>query len=224
MIGLLDSGRGGEKTLLELRAMCPGCDACLFADRENAPYGTKSREQLVRLVKNGIDVLRSSGAEKILIACCTASTVYPLLPGDYKRAVYPIIEPTARAAAGGKNIGILATNATVQSGEFVRYIKKFNESAKCTQYALPLLVEIIEGGAWDGALGKEALFTVQKMLAPIKAAGHDTLVLGCTHFPLLSKTIAELTGVKTLVSSAHEGACEILSVANTDGVGATIYL
>lgn len=95
MVGIFDSGMGGEFALREFVSLCPNERAELFADRENAPYGTKSEPELIRLVKRDIDILRSRGAERILMACCTASTVYPLLPSEYQRAVIPIIDRRA---------------------------------------------------------------------------------------------------------------------------------
>ena len=125
MIGIFDSGAGGEYTLSALRALAPHADVCLLADRENAPYGTKDEATLVWLVRRNIRRLKDAGCDEILIGCCTASTVYSQLPQNERVSVYPIIEPTVRAAlCGGPRIGVIATEATVRSRAFASEITK----------------------------------------------------------------------------------------------------
>ena len=133
MIGVCDSGEGGVVAVEELRAISPTVDVCFFADRKNAPYGTKSPDELLSLLRADINRVRDAGADEVLIACCTASTVYCRLTEEERRGVYPIIAPTAKAALEKtKNgcIGVLATEATVLSHAFAREIKRNEPNAR----------------------------------------------------------------------------------------------
>lgn len=227
MIGLFDSGAGGLATLAELRALCPSADICFFADRENAPYGTKDRDTLVRLVRRDIEILRSAGADKILMACCTASTVYPLLNRAERDIAVPIIAPAARAAAratkNGK-VGVISTRATHRSGAFGRALRAVSPSLSVTEWEAQELVALIEGGVSDEDSTPAARAKIARLVAPAIDAGIDTLILGCTHFPRVGGIIASCLPSVTLVSSAREGALEIAKSSDTDGCGATIYL
>ena len=133
MIGILDSGAGGLFALAELRRLSPDADIAFFADVKNAPYGNKTRELLTELVRNGIDRLEAFGCDRILMACCTASTVHGLLPRRQKALSVPIISPTAREAVSiskNKKIGVLSTEATRKSRAFVDEILGYEPSAR----------------------------------------------------------------------------------------------
>lgn len=220
MIGVCDSGEGGRVAVEELRAIAPLADICFFADRDNAPYGTKSPIELLSLLRMDIRRVREAGADEVLIACCTASTVYDRLTREERRMVYPIIAPTARAAVEKtKNgrIGVLATRATVASHAFKREVVKLLPTSVVSEIEAQRFVNYVECGRIDR---KDVKATVEKL----KNEGIDTLILGCTHFPRLSEIISEYADGITLISSAREGALEISRGVCLDGSGATIYL
>jgi glutamate racemase len=220
MIGVCDSGEGGKVAVEELRALAPLADVCFFADRENAPYGTKSPDELLSLLRADIRRLRGAGADEVLIACCTASTVFDRLTPKEREGVFPIIAPTASAALKATrcaSIGVLATDATVRSGAFRREILRHMPTARVTEIAVQRFVDYVEGGRVDRD-------DLKRTLEILKRESIDTLILGCTHFPRLSGIISEYADNITLISSAREGALEITRHATLDGVGATIYL
>jgi glutamate racemase len=226
MIGVFDSGAGGLTAIFELRRLMPSADICFFKDTKNSPYGTKSHRELIRLVERDILKLCRNGADKILMACCTASTVYDDLPLEIQKISLPIIEPTAREAARvstyGK-IGVIATEATVSSGAFSKALAKYPTVKEVSELALQRLVAMVEEGAADGKLRSRERDELSRLLKPMKNK-IDTLILGCTHFPHLEREISGcLPGVK-LVSSSREGAREISRLAKNKGTGKTVFL
>ncbi len=227
MIGLIDSGDGGIVTAREIRALNGTLDLTLLLDRENAPYGTRSESELTEITRNNIERLISLGAHRVLIACCTASTVWKNLPKREKEISIPILSPTARRAESvtknGK-IAVIATEATVRSGEWSRLL--FPNSV--TELSLGELVTLVESGARDGEVSDGVRSRLHALLAPLAPSGADTLILGCTHFPALEgeiKGIVKQYGIRHTVSSAKEGAKELLrSLTDTSGHGRTVLI
>ena len=211
----------------ELEAIAPAEDICFFADRLNSPYGTKDEDTLTGLVMQDIRLLISEGADRILMACCTASTLYSRLPPEYRSICVPIIEPTARRAlslTGCGRIGVIATERTTASGAFERALRARCADISVSSVAAQPLVTLIEGGEHDGCVSGECLDYLSELLAPLKEAGIDTLILGCTHFPHLSRTIASLAEGVALVSSAREGAAEMKRITTARGCGVRKYI
>ena len=226
MTGIFDSGVGGLAALAELRRLKPNADICFLADRKNAPYGTKSRAQLCDLVKRDIESLLARGCSDILIACCTASTVYSELAVEYKRICVPIITPTCRAVARltvNRRIGVIATEATVASGAFEKEIKKLSPRAEVVSVAAQSLVRIIEDGEHDANLTELGRRRIQNVLLPIADAGCDVLILGCTHFTHIRRTAEDILKIKTL-SPALIGARLISHRTDNVGEGKTLYI
>jgi len=227
MIGVFDSGVGGLTAVRELRRISPSVDICFLADRENSPYGTKSRRELTGLVKDNISRLASMGADRILMACCTASTVYSLLPPRMRKISCPIIAPAAMAAARATKcgrVGVIATDATVASRRFTRELLRHGSVKEVFELSAQPLVTLVEGGITDLRMTAMAKNEISELLAPIKSLEIDTLILGCTHFPYLSETVsAMLPGVR-LVSPSRAGACEIMKNTPDFGEGKTIYI
>ena len=225
MIGIFDSGAGGLCSLAELRRLSPRADIVYLADRKNAPYGTKSREELTELVKCDIERLLHEGCDRVLMACCTASTVYELLPDEYRAVSVPIIEPTARESvmlSKSKRIGILSTEATKKSGAFVEKILKYEPTAVTVCASAPELVALAESGERDGALSESGLLTVKKSVSAFAGSGIDTLILGCTHFAYFENTIKDVLRIG-MVNSALVGAWEMQKFAY-DGGGSARFL
>ena len=227
MIGVFDSGAGGLTAIAELRRLMPSVDICFLADRKNAPYGTKSKDELIRLVCADISKLRRAGAEKILMACCTASTVYDELPCKMRAIAHPIICPTAKEAARITNngkIGVIATEATVSSSAFGKALIKYPSVKEVHELPTQRLVSWVEGGTVDGRVTSRERDELYRLIRPMREYGIDTLILGCTHFPHLEREICGcLPGVR-LVSASREGARELVKSSKNTGKGKTIFL
>ncbi len=211
MVGIFDSGMGGAFSLFEFRKLCPYVPVCLYADRSNLPYGTKSEVELIKLISGNIDVLQEMGAKTILMACCTASTVHSLLPEKYKSVSVPIIEPAAREAVSlSKNgkIGVLSTEATRRSGAFAKKINEIREKTEVINISAGELVELAESGARDGKLSASEREIIKKSLKPFEKSEIDALILGCTHFAYFEREIEDIMGIP-IVNSARSGAREM---------------
>jgi len=225
LIGVFDSGAGGLFALAELRRLSPTADIAFFADTENAPYGSKDTKELIRLVTEDVKRLVSFGCERVLMACCTASTVHGFLPDRYKNVSVPIISPTARAAVSAsknKRIGILSTEATEKSRAFVEKISEYEPKAVTVSAHAPELVALAELGECDGQLSREGQKTIEKSVSIFRGTDIDTLILGCTHFAYFENTIKNILRVN-VVNSAREGAAFMHSLASF-GEGKTFFL
>ncbi len=214
MLGIFDSGAGGLIAYRDVRAALPHEDIVYLADRGNAPYGTKDKDELIRLVTNDIMRLRSYGCDKILIACCTASTVYPHIPRELWDGVIPIISPTALAARGGRRISVIATRHTVRDSAFSRALHEISDSCYVSEIEAGELVTLVEEGGRDGYLDINQKITVENIVKKIKAQDPDTLILGCTHFSHLEASFGEHLPNVRIVSSAREGAKALIRLVN----------
>ena len=207
-VGIFDSGVGGLSSLAYFRKLAPEVDTVFFADSENAPYGTKTQSELIELVSADIERLTALGCDKVLMACCSASTVHHLLPKRQRDVSIPIILPTARRACElsvGGGIGVLSTEATRKSGAFVKAIGGLRSEAHIVSASSGELVTLAEAGACDENLGAGGKRVLERALLPFFCERIDTLILGCTHFGRFRKTIEAMLGVRA-VNSATEGA------------------
>jgi glutamate racemase len=212
MIGVCDSGEGGRVAVEELRALAPLADVCFFADRENAPYGTKSPDELLSLLRADIRRLRGAGADEVLIACCTASTVYNKLTDDLKDVSVPIISPAVRLAAKvGGRVAIIATSHTTASHAFRDEIHSIDPRVRVLERDAQPLVTMVDNGSHDGFCSKECREYLDLLAKELGEFRPDTLVLGCTHFSNLECELkARLDEVK-IISPARVGAFLIAS-------------
>ena len=208
MVGLFDSGRGGLNTVRYVKEHHPSVDLVYFIDRERAPYGIKTQNELVRITGENVKLLTEMGAQRVLIACCTASTVYHMLPSELRAVSLPIIDAVAENAKSSTRIGrigVIATSHTVRSHAFKNALSGYYVH----EIALQELVALIDGGTCDKTIDDGGIAVLEHMLSPIIEAGCDTLILGCTHFPALIKTIENITrphGIRALIDSARIGA------------------
>ncbi len=182
-----------------------------LADRKNAPYGTKTKEELIRLVESDVKRLSEYGCERILIACCTASTVHPHLPKELREISIPIIAPTAKAASGRESIAVIATRHTVSSSAFAKALSDISPTSAAAEIEAGELVTLVESGGRDGHLSDDQIKTIKNIADRIKTHDPDTLILGCTHFSHLEKTFAELLPDLKIISSAREGAMALIN-------------
>lgn len=207
-IGVFDSGLGGLTVFKEITENLPDESVIYFGDSGRAPYGTKSRETVIKYTLQNIRFLMNHDIKMMVIACNTMSAhSYELVKKSIDIPIIEVIEAgavTAVAETKNRKVGVIGTTATVNSGAYQKAINKLDNNIEIYQRACPLFVPLVEEGQewWDNDI---ALQIAEKYLAPLKVTEVDTLVLGCTHYPLLQKTISKVMGrdVK-LVSSALE--------------------
>jgi glutamate racemase len=223
-IGVFDSGVGGLTVLRALRGALPAESYIYLGDTARLPYGTKSEHTVARYALQAADELVERGIKCLVVACNTASAAaLPALQQRYAGLpVIGVIEPGARAAcAASRNgrIAVLATESTVRGGAYTRAIARIRPDAQVTAIACALFVALAEEGWTDGAVASAA---AERYLAPLRAAGAaapDTLVLGCTHFPVLQAVIAAAAGERVrIVDSAATTASEVSSLLAARGL------
>ena len=208
MLGLFDSGSGGLNTVRFLKSAGLDRDLIYLIDRNNAPYGTKSEKQIAKITENNVKALTGMGAERVLIACCTASTAHHLLPQREKAASIPIISAIAREArekTQTRKIGVLATRHTASSHAF----RSALPDCEVTEISASELVGRIDSGMSDEEMTEADGKMLKELLAPLIAAKIDTLILGCTHFSsirLTAERILHEYGISRTVDSAKVGA------------------
>ncbi len=195
MIGIFDSGVGGLTVARAIMKQIPGYDIVYFGDTAHTPYGSKSAETVIGYTINNIEFLLSRGAQLIVIACNTASSVVttPILK-RFSVPIFEVITPAVELAVqASRNLsfGIIGTRATVTSGIYEKKIIENQPQARVYSIACPLLVPLVEEGWLNKA---ETAMIVKKYLKPLKSRQIDTLILGCTHYPLLKKVIQRKIG------------------------------
>lgn len=229
LIGVFDSGKGGALAVRTLKRRLPRADVAFFGDAKNAPYGTKTEEELLPLIEKDIDRLRAVGSVRILSACCTASSLFPKLPPSYRDTCFPIIQPTVNYAlqkTKNKRIGVLATLATVRSHVFREAILRAEKDAFVTEIPAQKLVSLAEAGRTEKSDG-EVFLTCRLAAMAFGRSGIDTLILGCTHFPWFSDSLSEVFAGVTLVSSVEAGVSAFIDTLPADeknGQGRVCYL
>lgn len=193
-IGVFDSGLGGLTAVRELRRLLPNENIIYFGDTGRVPYGSRGKEVIARYAHQDIRFLQSHDVKMIVCACGTVSSVLGKeLNEEADLPSTGVLLPAAQAACARSTsgrIGIIGTAATIRSGALARAIRTIRPDARIFGNACPLLVPIAEAGlaGTDSPIAREA---VAMYLAPLKAENIDTLVLGCTHFPLFSRLISE---------------------------------
>lgn len=199
-IGLFDSGLGGLTVLRELQRALPHQRFAYLGDNARFPYGTKSPETIVRYSRECAAFLMQQDVGVIVVACNTASsTALRELESELPVPVIGTVEPAARAALEATRsgaIGVLGTNATVASSVYENALKRIDPSIRVLSQACPLFVPLVEAGMFDGEIVEKV---VELYLSPLKAAGVDTVILGCTHYPLLLDPIQRYLGTEVAV-------------------------
>lgn len=226
-IGVFDSGIGGLTVVAALRSLLPAEKIVYLGDTARVPYGGKTRETVTRYSVEISEYLLQRGCKAIVVACNTASALaVPTLQERWSIPILGMIQPGAEAAvAATKNgrIGIIGTRATVLSRAYDEAIRALSPTAKVISHACPVLVPMIEEGWLNDALTDAA---IERYLRPLLDAKIDTLVLGCTHYPLLKSAIARIAGsFVEIVDSAHNCAVilrtrlQALGLAASEGPG-----
>jgi len=202
-VGVFDSGIGGLTVAAAIRQCLGAEDVHYFGDTARVPYGGKSRETVQRYSIEISGLLLAGGAKAIVVACNTASALaMERLRSLFRAPVLGVVEPGARAAVEAtKNgrVGVIGTKATIRSGAYNRAINQLDSGVQVVACACPLLVPLIEEGLLDDPITDLVL---GRYLDPLISQGIDTLVLGCTHYPLLATAIARHAPAINLVDSA----------------------
>lgn len=228
-IGIFDSGLGGLTVLKEIHRLLPNEDLIYFGDNGRTPYGTKSKDTVIRYTFQDINFLMSHDVKMIVIACNTASACS--LPHVTKMCSVPVVEvvgPGSRAASSGRKVAVIGTPATIESGVYKAALARVSPDIQYFGKACPLFVPLAEEGWWDNAIARSV---AAEYLRPVVDSGADTLILGCTHYPLLIPSIRAVTGDSVrLINSAKAVAEEVrtqlagldIMNENTGGAGGKI--
>jgi glutamate racemase len=219
-IGIFDSGIGGLTVVREVVRQLPHERIIYFGDTARVPYGPKSPDTVRRYSREITEYLTSQDVKAIVIACNTATAhALPMLQRELSVPVIGVVEPGARAgvaASRRRELGVIGTAGTIGSRAYESAIRAIAPDAHIVTRACPLLVPLVE----EGWLDTEATRLIaREYLAPLQAAGIDTLVLGCTHYPLLKPLLAEILGHEVvLIDSAEETAAETARVLRDRGL------
>lgn len=220
-IGVFDSGLGGMTAAKVLEEMLPGEDMIYFGDSGRMPYGGRTIEELRRFARGDAEFLRSFDVKAVLVACGTiSSTAMDHLRENFDLPFFGVVQSACRAAVelSGGRVGVIATQASIRSGAYEKGLKALNSDLQVTARACPSLVPLVESGHFrtGDALAEEA---VSRELKDIKDADVDTLILGCTHYPLLEDIISGFVGRHVrLVSSGAEAARELAAHLREKGM------
>ena len=217
-IGVFDSGIGGLTVARAIYERLPGESTIYFGDTARVPYGPKSPETVRRYSLEILHWLLGQGVKAVVVACNT-STAHALdaLRGASPVPVVGVIEPGALAAvkaSRGGSIGVIGTVGTIASNAYARAIRAIAPAVRVEQLACPLFVPLVEEGWFDRPATE---LVAEEYLAPLRQAGIDTLVLGCTHYPLLKPLLQRVMGSGvTLIDSAQETAAELARVLSRE--------
>lgn len=220
-IGIFDSGLGGLSTVRAMKKILPNEDIVYFGDTGRVPYGTRSNETIETYTAQDIKFLRTFDCKMIVVACGTVSTVAAETIKKLTEPATGIAKPSARAAVmatRNKKIGVLGTSATINSGAFDDEIHKLDSSIEITSRACPLLVPLVENN-WIDIDDEITTGAVKRYLEPLMQNNVDTIILGCTHFPILAPIIQKVAGENvTLIDTGLEEALYVQSVLGEKGM------
>jgi len=220
-IGVFDSGVGGLTVVSALRRRLPGESILYLGDTARLPYGSKSPDTVTRYTRRNIEFLAERGVKAVVVACNTASAL--ALPNLDPSGIptWGVIEPGARKAAAVSRgrVGVIATEATVRSDAYPRALRAIRPDLEILSQSCPLFVPLVEEGWHEDPVTVEV---AERYLRPLLNAGIDTLVLGCTHYPLLKSVLQVSAGPGVvLVDSADEVAEMVAAGLAEQGLEAT---
>lgn len=220
-IGVFDSGLGGLTVVRELMRQLPSENIVYYGDTARVPYGTKSKESIVRFSRENTRILLKHKVKMVVVACNSSSS-YALgsLRREFHVPIVGVIHPGAKRASEltkNRRVGVIATSATIASDEYKKTIKHYDGAIKVFSRACPLFVPLTE----EGWFHKPVTMDIAKeYLMPLKKANIDTLILGCTHYPLLRNVLQRAVGKKVvLVDSAKEIARQVKGLLTESEAG-----
>ncbi len=219
-IGIFDSGVGGLTVAREIMRQIPNERLVYFGDTARVPYGNKSKETITKYSKQIIRFLKTQNVKAIVVACNTASA-YALdeIEQELDIPIIGVVKPGAKVAAEAtrnKKVGVIATAGTIQSRIYAEYIEGIDKDIRVIGKACPLFVPLVEEGLLEDPVTDEI---ATRYLNELKDLDIDTLILGCTHYPLIRSTLGRIMGEKvTLVNPAYETAVELRSLLEREGL------
>lgn len=224
-IGVFDSGLGGLTAVKRLIELAPHEDIVFFGDTARVPYGSRTPETIVNYAVQDISFLLSHDVKVIVAACGTVSSTLPesvisRIPVPFVSVIAPAAQAAADTTKNGR-VGVIGTAATIRSGSFARALAALDAKISVTSNACPLFVPLVENGyiAPDCAITRLA---AEEYLAPLKEAGVDTVILGCTHYPIIADIIADIMGNGVaLIDSGYETARQTLAVLEQNDLCST---
>ena len=221
-IGMFDSGFGGLTVARALIDLLPGEDLVYFGDTGRYPYGPRPLDEVREFARQITSVLvQRHDVKMVVVACNTAAAAgLELLRFEHDVPIVGVIDPGVRAALAAtrnRRVGVIGTVGTVASGAYQRAVASSRADVALTCSACPGFVEFVERGETDS---EQVHILAERLLAPVQQADVDTLLLGCTHYPFLARTIGDVMGREVvLVSSAEETAFEVLDILEETGLG-----
>lgn len=190
-IGMFDSGCGGLTVLKEYLKLMPNEDFIYYGDTAHLPYGDKSKEKIIEFSEKIVEFLIAKNVKMIIIACGTASAAaYETLSQKYNIPIKNIITPVAQNLKSN-NVGVIATKSTIKSNAWENALKKYNPEANVVSLACPLFVPIVEEGFANTQISE---YAVKEYISKFKDTNIDSLILGCTHYPILANQIQKEIG------------------------------
>ncbi|MBM3245995.1 MAG: glutamate racemase [Candidatus Omnitrophica bacterium] len=218
-IGVFDSGVGGLTVAKELIRQLPYEDIVYFGDIARVPYGIKSKETVIRFSIENILFLLKAQVKLICVACNTVSSVaLPVIKNHFKVPIVGVINPGAREAVyatQNKRVGVIGTRGTIASRAYENEIKQLDPQVKVMALSCPLFVPFVEEGWVEGEV---VLRVAREYLKPLKDSRVDTVILGCTHYPILKPVIRQVLGENvTLIDSAKQVAMEVKKILAQEG-------
>ena len=222
-VGVFDSGIGGLTVLQRIMEALPRENTVYLGDTARSPYGTKSAETVLRYSFENSDFLIQKGVKLVVVACNTSTAIaLEALKESLSIPVVGVIEPGVKRAlekTSSKRIGVIGTEATIQRGAYTRALKALDSGVEVYSRSCPLFVPLVEEGWLDHPVVN---MTVESYLGSLKQSGIDTLILGCTHYPLLKKAIRKFMGRGVeLVDSAEETAKAVGAILRQRSLGRT---
>jgi glutamate racemase len=219
-VGVFDSGMGGLTVLHECLVTMPHEDFVYLGDAARLPYGPRPLGEIRRFAREIAGYLEAEGMKLIVAACNSASSAaLPALQAELDVPIVGVLTPEAHAAVQAtrnRRVGLLATEATVASGRYTELVQTLDAGVRVIPIACPRLVPLIES---DDPFGPETVASVREYAAPLKDAGVDTVILGCTHYPLIRPIFQRVFGRDvTLVFSAEETAREVAETLTRKGI------
>lgn len=208
-IGVFDSGLGGLTAVKQLEKVLPGESIVYFGDTGRVPYGSRGKDTILRYARQDMEFLLSQNVKAVLAACGTVSSVARSVGESLSVPYIDVITPSARAAAAAtKNgrIGVIGTAATIQSDSYRSALLRINHKLEVYPQACPLFVSLVESG-FVAPQDEVTRLVAERYLSPIRAAEVDTLILGCTHYPIIAPIIGGVMGRGvTLIDSGQQAA------------------
>lgn len=219
-IGVFDSGRGGLTVAREILRQLPNEKIVYFGDTARVPYGSKSKETVIRYSRQIVRFLLTKNVKAIVIACNTASAfALEELKGEFDIPIIGVIRPGAKAAVENtvtKRIGVIGTEGTIRSAIYTEVIHEYDREAIVLGKACPLFVSLVEEGWLHDTVTDEV---AGRYLSEFKNRDIDTLIMGCTHYPLLRSTIMKTMGEDVfLVNPAYETAASLKRLLDKNGI------